>query len=343
MGNSRWRLETALNFLAKNVHKLRKQGEVEVIVADWGSDTPLSHELNLTPEASQIVSFIKIPKEKAVELQRDSPFAEVFALNIAARRARGEFIGRIDQDTLVGQPFFEAFDRVAKDPALNHLPMFANLKMIPYRLAVKCPPLAVLEKFIHRFGKSLTLENAYSNQHFYIAGVGIWLAHRDLWHECGGYDERMIYMNAMETNMILRLQKKYSQVVDIGKLSDYPFYHLEHYHPWKVRKTSTHRKVNPHLPFSEPEEMNPNGPDWGLNNTKFEVTSGKTSKEPPPSNTSFVATMLLVAPRMSLDSIGLFLRDAPARLWHRISVARETIAGKPVYSWPRLLKERWGR
>ena len=49
------------------------------------------------------------------------------------------------------------------------------------------------------------------------ASVGIWLAHRDLWSECGGYDERMIYMNDMDTNMIERLRMEY-ELVDLGSL-----------------------------------------------------------------------------------------------------------------------------
>ena len=113
------------------------------------------------------------------------------------------------------------------------------------------------------FSRLLPRENSRSQTPFYFAGVGIWLLHRNLWSECGGYDERMIYMNAMESNMIIRLMKKY-EMVDLGKLTDYNFYHLEHYHPLVIRKTSTHRKVNPHLPFSQPDSLHPNAESWGL-------------------------------------------------------------------------------
>src|SRR5262245_26804950 len=100
MGDSRWRLETTLNYVADQVKALGRTKDVEVLVVDWGSAIPLRDVLRLTPEATGIVSFIWIPPEIARPLQKDSPFPEVLALNAAARRAKGTFVGRIDQDTL---------------------------------------------------------------------------------------------------------------------------------------------------------------------------------------------------------------------------------------------------
>src|SRR5438093_4718038 len=105
MGNSLWRLETTLNYAAERVAALGRIEQVEIVVADWGSDVPLRDVVGLGPAAARIVSFITVPQPLASRLQRDSPFPEVLALNAAARRARGQFIGRIDQDTLVGDRF----------------------------------------------------------------------------------------------------------------------------------------------------------------------------------------------------------------------------------------------
>src|SRR5580765_5295299 len=109
MGNSRWRLETTLNSLGERVRRWGRSGDVEVVVADWGSDVPLSDVVTLEPAAAEIVSFITIPPAIARARQGDSPFPEVLALNAAARRVRGDYIGRIDQDTIVGDWFFRWF------------------------------------------------------------------------------------------------------------------------------------------------------------------------------------------------------------------------------------------
>src|SRR5437867_5978425 len=73
MGNSRWRLETTLNYVATQVEALGRSKDVEVLVADWGSEVPLREVLRLTPAAAAIVSFMLIPAEIARPLQKDSP------------------------------------------------------------------------------------------------------------------------------------------------------------------------------------------------------------------------------------------------------------------------------
>lgn len=343
MGNSLWRLQTSLNYLAQNVEELGVEDEVEVIVSDWGSATPLRDSLHLSPLAARLTSFIQVPKQVADELQRDSPFAEVFALNAAARRARGEYIGRIDQDTLVGKRFLKKFLEKVTGQRLDI--GFANLKMLNFRFAVKCPPLSDVTRFIETFGQRLNTENSGSKTQYYFAGVGIWLLHRDLWFESGGYDERMIYMNAMETNHILRLLPKY-EMVDLGKLSGFDFYHLEHYHPWTVRKSSAHRKVNPHLPFSQPENLNPNGEAWGMRDYNLELIPAREGKDQPGDqrgSASFALLMMRIGPMIAIDRVGLSTRKQ-MRLWtHRVSLASKTIKGQPLTAWPTLLKKLWLR
>lgn len=338
MGNSLWRLQTALNYLAQQVAELGIENEIEVLVTDWGSETPLRDALKLSQLAAKLTSFIHVPKPLVDELQRDSPFAEVIALNAAARRAKGKYIGRIDQDTLVGKRFLKAFRKRVQDG----LPLamgFANLKMINYRFVVQCPSLSNVKRFVDLFGNHLQTENSRSTGPYYFAGVGIWLLHRDLWFESGGYDERMIYMNAMETNMILRLLPKY-EMEDLGRLSNYDFYHLEHYHPWAVRKSSTHRKVNPHLPFSQPDQLNPNGAGWGMRDYALEVLPAGEGVGEQSDCSSFFWTLLRVGPAIIVDWVGLSIRRFVKKWQHRFSVFAETVKDQPIAAWPGLIKRR---
>src|SRR5262249_53362064 len=231
MGNSRWRLETTLNYVADQIEALDRANDVEVLVADWGSEVPLREVLRLSPAAAAVVSFILIPIEIARPLQKDSPFPEVLALNAAARRARGKYIGRIDQDTLVGRRSLEVFFDLHEQERQIEVPLesallFSNVRAVPYRFAVRCPSLSVVAQFIGRFGSNLKLEIT-SRKSFYRHSVGIWLLPRSLWHECSGYDEDMLYMNEMEVEMIDRLTQKYT-LIDFGKIVGHDFYHLEH-------------------------------------------------------------------------------------------------------------------
>lgn len=349
MGNSRWRLTTSLNYLAENIRRLGREADVEVVIADWGSDPPLQDVLELSASASRLVRFVPVPQQLALELQRDSPFPEVIGLNAAARRATGEYIGRIDQDTLVGPRFLQAFFELCEGRQQLGVPLasallFSGHRDIPYRLAVRCPPAWVVEQFVEQRGPSLPVEGSNTTSAFYLKAVGIWLVHRRLWHECGGYDERMIYMNGMEANMMRRLMSKYP-MVDLGRMVGHDFYHLEHYHPWAVRKTSTHRKVNPHVPFSEPDEMNPNGGAWGLAAYPLSVASSVRQCDVLPSPTilptlwraRFLSLLMVVGAQGVCDGV-----VKAARVWKtRADTAWRAIEGRPLLIWPRLLRDLW--
>jgi hypothetical protein len=247
MGKSRWRLQTTLNYVADHVESLGREKDVEVLVADWGSEIPLQEVLQLTPSAAKITSFVLISSDIARQLQKDSPFAEVLALNTAARRARGTYVGRIDQDTLVGRRSLEVFfelheGRRKLEVPLDRALLFSNVRMVPYRFAVRSPSLRAVKGFVAKFRRRLKIDIT-SRHPFYWYGVGIWLVSRDIWHACGGYDEEMLHMNGMEINMILRLLPKYP-IVNFGEMTDCDFYHLEHYHPFVPRMSSVYRKVN---------------------------------------------------------------------------------------------------
>ncbi len=350
MGNSRWRLETALNYVGDRVRSLGREHDVEIIVTDWGSDVPLRDVVALGPAAADIVSFLTIPPTVAHGLQRDSPFPEVLALNAAARRARGQFIGRIDQDTLVGERFlrwlFDAVER-KRPPETSGMRievtlLFANRRSIPYRLAALCPRLPVVERFLAWFARWLRIE---TGRVFYNLDVGIWLLHRDLWHACGGYDERMIYMNDMEIDMVTRLLSKYP-IRDLGKVVQYDFYHLDHYHPRGSRSSSTHRKVNSQSP-PPPMGFRPSGDEWGLaayplqlalqteeQRRRLQHTHRSTVFDLP----AFVLLSLYTAVRVAVDRI--IYPSYP--VWRRrAGIAWGTVRGESVFRWPWLLRKIW--
>jgi len=346
LGNSRWRLQTTLNYTSARIEELGSAADVEIVVADWGSEVPLSSVMALLPAADSITRFVWIPPALARELQGDSPFPEVLALNAAARRARGAFIGRIDQDTLVGGEFLRRFlawtdSDQSTEARLDEALLFANRRSIPYRLAVACPPLEVISRFVQLFGPRLRVERD-SRQAFYRFDVGVWLLHRKLWEESGGYDERMIYMNDMEIDMIARLMAKYP-MVDLGERVGFDFYHLDHYHPGGSRSSSTHRMVNLQKP-REPRGMNPNGVTWGLSAYDVPVTASALGAGVPRKRgalgaaLSFWSSVALA----SLSMVADYLYYQVVRRWVRRGVkAVRLYSARPVGQWPGVTVDIW--
>jgi hypothetical protein len=336
---------------------------VEVIVIDWGSDTPLRDVLRLTPAAARITSFMYIPKAVADEVRGDSPFPEVLALNAGVRRAKGEYIGRIDQDTILGTHFLGTFFAMYEKPhllvPLESALFLANRRRIPYRFAVRCPSAWSVDRFVRYFRRFLPLMDPLPPHLFYQSYVGIWLLHRDLWFECGGYDERFIYMDWQEVDMILRLTPKHT-LINLGELTDHDLYHLDHGHPLEPWSASRNRKTNPirnleHLP----EEFYPNREDWGLMQYTFDISAYSPGRYDIQVDTlkpssfawlNFVALLLLSGLQIAWDNFLIFtiipLRNSlfSLKVWKRRSqTVRETIAGEPMVRWPRLLMNRWSK
>jgi hypothetical protein len=368
MGNSLWRLRTALEYLADVAHELKRDDQVEVLVSDWASDVPLHQALKLSPAAERIVSFLVVPPSLALTLNTDSPFPEVLALNAAVRHARGEYVGRIDQDTLVGKTFIETFFDIYEGRRSLPVPfekalMFANRRRIPYRFAARCPSMPCLKVFLGIFKRLLRVEIDNPYMPFYITFVGIWLLHRDIWHTCGAFDESMIYMNGMEFDMATRLMTRYDSVIDLGKLVSYDFYHLEHYNPLAPRKALTHRKVNQtrwqHLDASKYKAtvFHVNNSDWGLRKHPLELVLSHRSVSPVQESDwreqvsalmGILVLMPLVATQMLVDLARLTPRRVKKRVHflsagcrHWISLALIIVSNRKMKDWPALFWGRW--
>ncbi len=355
MGNSLWRLQTALNYIAQSVHEVGRVEEVEILVTDWGSEIPLHTVLRLSPTAARLVSFLLVPPTLARELQGDSPFSEVYAYNAAARRAHGLYLGRIDQDTLVGSRFLKFFfdlyeGKTNLDIPLESALMLSNRRQIPYRFASRCPSFLDVDRFIRWFGGSLGGEMFHLPQHLFLRSlVGIWLVHREAWYQCGGYNERMKYYNWMETEMALRLMQRGYKVVDLGKLVNYDFYHLEHYLPgipWAGY--ASNRRQNPLIDLENPPvpEFHPNSAEWGLIQYPLEIATywitqanGEiaTREEQQFKWPRFLLLLLSTGILIVWDKMLIVVY-----LWkHRFNVVWDAVRGQSINNWPGKLKRIW--
>jgi hypothetical protein len=365
-----WRLQTGLNLTARTVHALGLQDSVEILLTDWGGDEPIRDALRLTPEAAALLSIIEVPRSVAEKYQRDAPFSEVHALNAAARRARGEYIGRIDQDTILGRGFFERFFELVEEGKVGEVPlesaaMLSNRRGVPFRFASRRPPPMAVERFLRAFGRRIPQSMPLPEERYYQSYVGIWLIHRDLWFEIGGYDESFIYINWMEADMILRLEPKVP-FVNLGRVVDHQIFHLNHVHPfsgWGAKGRV--RRENPVRDHEHmPPDMRPNSADWGLANEdlavcKYSMKPGEEADARASFESggwgSFGVHTTLFGTRVLLDRAALALiwmlmagprlalRMAPG-LREPWAAYRDAVRGHSLSEWPRrMLELRRGR
>ena len=271
MGNSGWRLETSINLSLIHAKEANFLDKLEIIISDWGSETPLFDVLDLIPEAKSRVKFVYIPPDKAKIQQKDSKFPEVIALNAAARRASGKYIGRIDNDTIVGRDFFENFNNLLQrknslwfDP--ENAFMFIERRSIPFRFSSQSYPLNYVYDYIQSYGKKLVVETARTwGFPFWWSPVGIMIFHKKIWVSCRGYDETLIYWGWMEGDIALRLNQKHL-LIDFKDCIGNDLYHLEHYPSLTAYKDrngpATPRKKNE--PKFSGLKYQVNSPGWGV-------------------------------------------------------------------------------
>lgn len=278
MGNSRWRLETSINLTVLNAKEANFLNNLEIIVSDWGSDVPLSDALVLIPETRGVVKFVHVPQKVAVIEQKDSKFPEVIALNTAARHATGDFIGRIDNDTVVGAGFFRKFEQLHKNNPTDELDLadsflFVERRSVPYRVSSLSLPLSQINWFIKTFSRFFKVESATDwGKEFWWSPVGIMMFHRDIWMATQGYDESLIYWGWMEGDLALRLGQKH-KIIEFSKYVGHHLYHLEHYSnltDYKDRNgAATPRKKN--QPKFNGLRYAVNSSSWGLDKLNLKL------------------------------------------------------------------------
>jgi hypothetical protein len=202
---------------------------VEVVICDWGSEVPATNVLPCWPNVWTCLVSPETAK------RWDTPFYETKALNLAARESTGTWIGRIDQDTIVGRRFFSGYRDGGPQPGGVY---FCGRRDLP--------PGATVEDDAAPY-------NHPPRDRSIAIAVGILLLERTTWHETRGYCEAMQHFNHMEIEWTRRLARAGRPMTLIGEQLDVPFYHLHH-----TRADCDARPHNPPLP-----EWPENGQDWG--------------------------------------------------------------------------------
>jgi hypothetical protein len=259
MGNFKYRLNTAIDFLARNLELLGLLDRVEFLIADWNSDTPLPQALDLSPAAVAVTRFVRIPPAIAkTVLPPDQVFHAAVSFNSVIRRATGLYVMMLDSDALLPCHSLRAlFDLLEGrsglpvDPATTYF--VADRRHVPWEMVQSEPTLDGWNNYLTTHGGELPVDPG-------MPGLGIcqggWLAHRDLWHECRGYDENLAYWGWIDAELAMRITQNHPwvQLSGVGV----QVFHMEH---WPRNRRGSHHKANP-IVVSQSHVVN--NVNWGL-------------------------------------------------------------------------------
>jgi hypothetical protein len=270
MGDFKWRLATMLNGMALSARVLDRLHDIEAVVCDWGSDVPLHQDMTLTPDAQAMTRFVVVPPDVAKEHQANSKFPDSICFNVAARRARGLFLGMTGSDVMFMPASLHIMFEVlggkfaGVDP---HRAVYLALRRhIPIQVLKRQPPLKDFLAYLNR--------NAFFFPEDH-GGVGtgaptnLILLSKHIWHECRGLDQTLVHWGWNDVDLVLRTTQFYPLVyLDHFGVN---LLHMEHWDRVRSYDPKTMfrqmNKANETAPFRANDEH------WGLADRMLDVAA----------------------------------------------------------------------
>lgn len=237
--------------LLHNLEILKDYDNWTITIVDWASDIKISDALNIVHPK---VEFLYINKEIAGTIPYK--FSEVHSLNSAIRLSSSDFIGRLDQDIMIGPKFIEWY--------------FNN--EIPYKF-FHCKRKDLYENVNCINGEGVN--NCDIDTPSCDAADGIILAPTVTLKKITGYNEKNIYFNHMQKELYIRLKSKL-EFVDLTPIIGYDFYHLWHtkIDPERIYNENINGDIKLHIVANDPKT-------WGLsqyNIQKYKLINKLVSK-----------------------------------------------------------------
>jgi len=270
MGNYKYRLTTSINYLARNLKQIGRLEEVEILVTDWNSETAIAKVLPLSTEAGEITQFIYVPPNVAAKFQQpDQVFHSSCSMNVALRRATGEFLMVVDADTLMPLLSLKAIcefleGKVALPLDRERCFFLGNRRHIPWEVVQRELSLEEWDVYLLLNAGELERDRGWP-------GLGVcqiaWLAHRSIWHECQGFNQQLHYWGWNDAELTLRITQNYPWInlESLGIL----LFHMEH---WPYNQRTVPLLYNPHIVSPD---FAANDCNWGLADFPLEIQTGE--------------------------------------------------------------------
>ena len=269
LGDFKYRITTAINYLCRNAKKIGRLKDIEVIIVDWNSEIPLAQEICIAKEISDVCKFIYVPPATASKYNPNGrPFNGPVALNVGIARADGEFILIMPADILFSvsalHNLFLLLDaknntgNIAFD--LNKTILNISRKMIPWQIVEKKPCLSEWDRFLQLHSAFLD----YTHSHLGLSsGMGAILMHNVLWEKAQGFDEKLKGWGWNDIELGLRINQFYPGI-------DLDSFGIIVYDMQQSPKEKR-RSIKYHNPHTVPFFIEAGNTNWGLNNYKLET------------------------------------------------------------------------
>ena len=241
--SSALRLKASLNALDRGLVQFGLESVSEIMVVDWASSSPLEKIPDMREGISTCVRWLFISPELLDDLNMSRTYmSEVHAYNAAARRARGELILRLDQDTILTPAFFNWFARFHSYDEDTYI-MFGRRDS---SLAERDRILEDAWAYVRN--KSAVLSTPLWNNQFSVSGfkkgsgaIGVIIFARSLWSRLQGYNEAMVGWGHMEVELFRRAFVATNRTADLPSDVNewYPAIHIHH------DRANNNKSVNP--------------------------------------------------------------------------------------------------
>jgi hypothetical protein len=272
LGDFKYRLTTTINYLCRNVRKIGRLKDIEVIIVDWNSETPLAQEICIAKEINEACKFICVPPATASEYNPDNrPFNSSIAPNVGIARADGEFILIMPSDILFSISslynlflLLEKKNNTAFD--INKTMMNISRKMIPWQIVEKKPCLFEWDRY-------LQLHNKYLDNSNYCPGlchgIGAILMNNSLWKKAQGLNENLKGWGGNDVDIGLRINQFYPSInLDYFGINLYDM----------QQRPEERQTVIADNPKIIPISIEAGNLNWGLKNYKLEIQRASCSQ-----------------------------------------------------------------
>ena len=215
LGDFKYRITTTVNHLCRNVNKIGRLKDIEVIIVDWNSEIPLAQEIYIDKEISEVCKFIYVPPEIASKFNpNNGTFTHSAAINVGIARAKGEFILMTSADILFSEPslhnLFLLLDKKSNATFdLNKTAMYISKKDISWQIVEKKLCLFELERYLQLHNNSLPVFIGYPSL---LGGVGAILMNKSIWKIAQGFNENFKTWGGSDNEFGLRINQFYPSI-----------------------------------------------------------------------------------------------------------------------------------